>query len=888
MSYRERSRSRFAGWWALLCIVMLSVQVQAANRDQVQIEPVESWVNAIPFQTPASVPHEQLQDGEYTLLQDLQTRATAGITTTYYHYATLIDNPSGLQQNSSITLGFYPRSQSLTLHYVRIIRDGQQLDRTPQQPVALLSQDEELADTVYGGKLTTNILLDDLRVGDVIEYAFTRTSDNQPYPEQDWMRIRTQYTVPVQQKQYRLLWLRPEVLQWDVTGPAVQVTTATVPGGKEYSLQLQHPEPVRSEKGTPDWYSRFGAVTFAPQYSWQQVVQQVLPSFAKAMQEDSALQPLAATIRQQHRSVAELCAAALSYVQSQLRYVELDMDAKDLPPSAVNTILQRGYADSVDKAVVLTALLRQLGIEAAPALVSGWKMQLLPELMPSVWWLDHALVQVQLAGKQYWLDPSLSYQQGALDDIFQPDYGYALVLSEATTAPSAMQVGSNHHSRYTEHFDLSKGPQAAADYTSETLLQGFDAEQMRGMLARQSVADKRTDYLNFYQDYYPGIEVVQPASFTNVEGKNQFRIKEHYVIPEIWQKTDKGHEVFFYAFNLEPMVKKIKDTARTSPLALPFPLNIDETIEVKLDGGWSLDDGYFEEDNPFFYFSRKSSFSKRQQTLTLQFTYRAKVSWLAAQDVSAYVKARARMAEKAEYGLFIEDNDAAESAPASTANDKKNADTPESLGMQLFGCLILLHAMALLYGLVQSYFEGREAPARQAQFYPVAVWKLVLLTGLTWTFYLWYWHYQNWRYVREQLKVKVLPGARALFSPLFFFSLGLQVRKVLAASPEAGSSLSVTAVVLGAVVYLLLTLAQCMSPESFYLVILFNFCSGLAHASVARAIKRLNSAASTARNSVWRLRHSLILLTYLLLMAFLLANQLGWLPDPLLIPIFRH
>ena len=240
------------------------------------------------------------------------------------------------------------------------------------------------------------------------------------------------------------------------------------------------------------------------------------------------------------------------------------------------------------------------------------------------------------------------------------------------------------------------------------------------------------------------------------------------------------------------------------------------------------------------------------------------------------------------YGLWIEDNDAAESAPASTANDKKNADTPESLGMQLFGCLILLHAMALLYGLVQSYFEGREAPARQAQFYPVAVWKLVLLTGLTWTFYLWYWHYQNWRYVREQLKVKVLPGARALFSPLFFFSLGLQVRKVLAASPEAGSSLSVTAVVLGVVVYLLLTLAQCMSPESFYLVILFNFCSGLAHASVARAIKRLNSAASTARNSVWRLRHSLILLTYLLLMAFLLANQLGWLPDPLLIPIFRH
>ena len=78
--------------------------------------------------------------------------------------------------------------------------------------------------------------------------------------------------------------------------------------------------------------------------------------------------------------------------------------------------------------MLFITLLKAIGIEAYPALVDTCDTKLLAEKLPAVYLFDHVIVTLELNGKRLWLDPTLSYQQGQLAQIFQPDYGYALVV----------------------------------------------------------------------------------------------------------------------------------------------------------------------------------------------------------------------------------------------------------------------------------------------------------------------------------------------------------------------------------------------------------------------------------------------------------------------------
>ena len=41
---------------------------------------------------------------------------------------------------------------------------------------------------------------------------------------------------------------------------------------------------------------------------------------------------------------------------------------------------------------------------------------------------NHAIIQVLLNGKIYWIDPTINYQGGSLEMTCCPEYGYGLVV----------------------------------------------------------------------------------------------------------------------------------------------------------------------------------------------------------------------------------------------------------------------------------------------------------------------------------------------------------------------------------------------------------------------------------------------------------------------------
>ena len=107
--------------------------------------------------------------------------------------------------------------------------------------------------------------------------------------------------------------------------------------------------------------------------------------------------------------------AALQFVEDEIRYIKLGewLDTRALTPP--DEVLRRGFADKMDKTLLLLSLLRGTDIDAAPAVVSWWSYRsMIQKLLPTADLLDDAIVQVRLGAHTYWLDTSATAQRGPL------------------------------------------------------------------------------------------------------------------------------------------------------------------------------------------------------------------------------------------------------------------------------------------------------------------------------------------------------------------------------------------------------------------------------------------------------------------------------------------
>ncbi|MCA9759461.1 MAG: DUF3857 domain-containing protein [Candidatus Eisenbacteria bacterium] len=97
-------------------------------------------------------------------------------------------------------------------------------------------------------------------------------------------------------------------------------------------------------------------------------------------------------------------AAIARYVQ-QMPAIDLELGQGSLTPAKPAKVLERGRADTKDKAVLLVALLRETGYEADPALVVTRDHGPLDAKFPN-WSFNHMLVLVELGSERIWIDPT--------------------------------------------------------------------------------------------------------------------------------------------------------------------------------------------------------------------------------------------------------------------------------------------------------------------------------------------------------------------------------------------------------------------------------------------------------------------------------------------------
>jgi transglutaminase-like putative cysteine protease len=571
-----------------------------------------SWVAVVPDPALLAPGAKAVEAGQsdYSLV-DRQVRISA-VTSYYQRYVQRLVSQSDVDSAAQVSIEIDPDHEKVLLHEIRVLRAGRSIDKLADARRSLLNRESELEDGLINGRVTLHVLLQDVRVGDVLDYSYT-TDRVDPISERGYHAwFYTQWTLPVRRSRLRVL---------EPVGRALQVkdqSAGPAPVRKQSGAWTETVWDARDvvalpdESGRPAWHSLYPRIELSEFADWNAVRAWALPMYEVAPRKDPAMDALLAELRAETDAKRRVL-KALRFVQDDVRYTGLEIGAGAWRPTQPGVVLARRYGDCKDKVLLLTTLLRALDVEVWPALVNSASGRGLKDRLPGPGAFDHVIAKVRLNGTDYWLDATASGQGGVLDTLVQADYGPALLLSPGASGLEQIpeRDGKRASSRVKEIYDFRKGTHKLARFTVRSSYHDEDADRMRVQMRSKTATELGKEYFEYYRKSHENIRVVTPLRYADDRERNRFTIEESYEIdkPFVKDGEESGRKFHLEAYLITDQTGKPDETVRTSPLARRFPLHVRHEIVAYLSGAWEIENERKTVTDPAFEYRSSTRFA---------------------------------------------------------------------------------------------------------------------------------------------------------------------------------------------------------------------------------------------------------------------------------------
>ena len=617
------------------------------------VAPPASWV------LPAAVPPAPAAaEGAATvdLLTDLQTRFTTDGDTTYAASIYKIATPQGLD-DGALELSWDPALETLTIHRYRLLRDGKAIDLLGDgSKLSVMRREKNLEQQALDGELTATLQPEDLRVGDVIDIAYSRTRRDPAMGGKSEMLAGPPDGVPYGRNRIRLLWPAGKDMHWHAMPGIVQPQLRHAGTDSELVSDLTNITTPRGPQGAPSRFTVVNAVEVTEFPDWPSVSRLLAPLYVKAttLAPDSALRAEIKRIAAASADPKQRAALALRLVEEQVRYLFLGMDDGGYVPAAADVTWARRFGDCKAKTALLVAILKELGIDARPVLVNTQQGDFVAVRLPVVGAFDHAIVEARIGGHAYWLDGTRLGDRD-LDRLRTPNYhvGLPLVPDGAGLEPMTPEPLADPSETVSLDLDASAGIDVPAPAKGEIRFRGEAAADKRLDYANKSVADRDTALRKLWRETYDFVKPVtvgthdDPATgdfVMTMTGTARMEWSEE--VGTRWYEVDRARLGWKFDLSRDDQLNQ------EAPFAFDYPdwWQSRETIKLPYKGAnFRLQGGAVDRTIGGLYaFHRKVALD--QGVLTMEADTRALASELPA---SRAAQTRSEMAELAQAGVYI-------------------------------------------------------------------------------------------------------------------------------------------------------------------------------------------------------------------------------------------
>jgi len=580
-------------WPALLLVLSLGAGAQTASPKTApkaaatqaaagyRFGPVPAWVKPLP-PAPALSAVSAASPGAKARrepLVDVQVQLLPrSATATYVHLQHEALDTSTLRDVSEPQISFNPAYQQVVIHQAAVIRDGQRLDRLKGARIELMRREQQLERQLIDGVRTALVVLNDVRVGDIVDLAYTLEGQNPIFDGRYSALMQLASDAPVERLHLRIE--APPERKLAVKALASDVVPERFEeGGRQVIRVLRERVPaVQDEAATPPWFKVYPALHVSEYASWAEVDQWARALFA-VEPTSAGIAEKAAELKAEGGKPEQQVAAALRFVQDEVRYFSASLgESSHRPKPAAKTLAER-LGDCKDKTLLLNSLLTAMGFDARPALISMARNRGLLNYLPSHDQFDHVISRVQLGGTVYFLDPTMNGQGFSLEKRGYYPYGAALVVGQGEAGPQAVAppAFAQDSLSFRQHWDFSQLSRPAR-LTTAFKASGLAAERWRSSLATAGLERLAEAIGGAYVRVLPGLVSTGQPEVVDDRDSNEWVLKLHFEHPSIGRYQRGWLDLEFPAAELVDALPLPPEARRR----LPFQLDGARVSELRL------------------------------------------------------------------------------------------------------------------------------------------------------------------------------------------------------------------------------------------------------------------------------------------------------------------
>lgn len=568
----------------------------ALSSEDIRFSEAADWV--LPSSIPK--PNAKYEDAPAQFLSiDRQDYFGPEHVETYFETAVLIQSPEGLS-SGNIAIPWQAETDILTVHKARILRGDEEIDILAQgQEFTVLRRELNLELSILDGVSTAVLQPQGLRIGDIVRLAYTVRLNNPVLKNRASLILPALTAESVQQVRIRQVWPDDRDVRWQTTPDLPKPEFRKTRHGSELRLELKDVEPPKLIVSAPARYYMTATLELTEFKDWADIAELLQPLFEEASVIDPSfeLKKQADEIARRTRDKKRRAEMALRLVQEQLRYVYVALGTGGYIPLQADDAWSRRYGDCKAKTVVLVALLRALGIDAEPALVSTFYGDGMHDRLPVIGLFDHIIVRAEIDGQEYWLDGTRMGDM-SLDRLIAPPFQWALPLRQenATLMRVAQPMPTEPFGVTDISIDASNGFSEKTDVVASVKMYG-DAATLYNAQINSLTAEQRKTYLEGFWALIGDFEDIEAdAAYDRETGYLRHTLSGKIDFDWTLQNGRQTYRIPNAGLGLNGNEFDAGDDERSAPWALPFPFYERARTVIKLPGdgeGFTLDGGDF-------------------------------------------------------------------------------------------------------------------------------------------------------------------------------------------------------------------------------------------------------------------------------------------------------
>ena len=557
----------------------------AQAEKKVTLSPVPTWAKTRTIPNYPEARKDQTRNGIEYLLTDDQYRHESGGYEYVSRMAFRVSDRKGLETAAQIKTSFDPTLSEFAFNYINITRDGKTVDRLPSVEIREIQQESGLRDGIIDGDITALINLEDVRVGDIVDYSYSGRVKTPLYPDMFFSSSSSSYSVPVARSVVSYNMPRDRRLYTEAFETNERPKITDNADRTTYTFDLIDPEPHRNFKNIPDGVITQGSFQVSTANSWDQIADWAVGVYDIDVNLPKSAKAKIKSIKRAHKSDGDRALTALQWVQDDVRYLGFEEGINGHKPRTPSVTLANGYGDCKDKSLLLQTALTEMGITSYVVLANTETGDLLDQALPSITMFNHAIVMAEIDGRNVFMDPTGTYQRGSLQSFGQPDYGFVLPIKAGQSKLVEVDIPFENYPLQTisERYTFQNDGLLTLDV--ESIYNKQDADSMRRKVAQQGIAKLTETYHDYYAERYPGLDVSANIRVEDNEKRNEIVISEAYILDAETVKEAKYDErIEVKAYSINSKLPDFIEPGRDFPLALSKGVKLRHEIHIVTPG----------------------------------------------------------------------------------------------------------------------------------------------------------------------------------------------------------------------------------------------------------------------------------------------------------------